>query len=746
MYKKLPLLLLLLLTACGSWQVSVGQQGTEAAAATVETEDQSPPAIADDVEPSIPASELEPIPGMVYRIEDEVFIIDDQNEAARLPIWKEFSLSPTSSMALIEDAGEIWLIDVVSGEQRNLTEASEDWACCAQWWPEHSGKILYTSKRENDSFEPNVQGYLTEFDLSTGEASILINDHLIYGFTTSPSGMKIAFHSNLGSFIYDVDEGLSAMDPTEFGFQLEIETLLSPSFSPDREKLAWRTLGHFTNREELQEGTLILHLRHMSSFLRGTYEVGPGTGYPLPARWSSSGAWLALETFLGSSNDIGIARTDVSKITWLEQARNPIWSPDNRWLAYQSMGEDEIRVVKIGDGELYSIGLPVGSQLIGWIDPAGLEHADGELEIAIDSEAVGIFIDESGTARDDMVAMQTFSEGTPSSYGDIASMNVDGTNFQILTEYGYNRDPVLSPDGTRIAYRSVPITITESDDPDALLIKGYYNIWVISVDGEQSWQLTASEEPRSIPDWSPDGSSVIFSQGEEGTLVEFEVDVNQSVLRTGTFDPQYSPDGSAIAYITQDGGLAWIDNEGHEYMVHSVDDLGAEQHVIDFDWLPDGRKLVYTIADESERVDQTTLGIEHAIWINSIDGSNPIQLTDYGRGVRVSPDGSNVAITTGNGYGDACIVSKGMVILVFSPDQTSVEILSMRDFEGFPEISTGDFYPVGEPNWINATILAGGFAETCSPDIEDDAGGYLLDIVGQTMLRFTEQILDSPSW
>jgi Tol biopolymer transport system component len=101
----------------------------------------------------------------------------------------------------------------------------------------------------------------------------------------------------------------------------------------------------------------------------------------------------------------------------------------------------------------------------------------------------------------------------------------DGSGLKLLTTYHYNADPVLSPDGKCIAYRSVPSTITSLPELGPRLSEGSYNIWVITTDGQQAWQLTSSEAARSVPSWSADSQRVIFSQGESGELVEIDVDI-----------------------------------------------------------------------------------------------------------------------------------------------------------------------------------------------------------------------------
>ncbi|NOX61187.1 MAG: SH3 domain-containing protein [Chloroflexi bacterium] len=75
--------------------------------------------------------------------------------------------------------------------------------------------------------------------------------------------------------------------------------------------------------------------------------------------------------------------------------------------------------------------------------------------------------------------------------GDIYIIRDDGTGLRRLT---YGLDPVLSPDGARIAF-------TRWDEPRGL--------WMMDVDGGQARFLMAANLARR-PSWSPDGQYIVF--------------------------------------------------------------------------------------------------------------------------------------------------------------------------------------------------------------------------------------------
>lgn len=320
--------------------------------------------------------------------------------------------------------------------------------------------------------------------------------------------------------------------------------------------------------------------------------------------------------------------------------------------------------------------------------------------------------------------------------GDIAVLWPDGLGLKLLTTYHYNADPVLSPDGKRIAYRSVPSTITSLPELGPRLSEGSYNIWVITTDGQQAWQLTSSEAARSVPSWSADSQRVIFSQGESGELVEIDVDIQgRQVIMQGAFNPKVRPDGSGIGFITGDGGLAWIDASGSTFDIVAPSSLPSNTVVNDFDWLPGGQGLVYTLADLSEQIGGSTLGIKYGVWVNDVDGSMPVLLADGARNAKVSPNGQTVAVLTGSGYADACFVDQRLAFLYLYPEQIEAELVDMDDLNGFPgSIAMGSFFPLANVTWSSGQQALVEFGLTCEED-RSSAGWYLVDSQSRQMVQ-----------
>jgi hypothetical protein len=88
-----------------------------------------------------------------------------------------------------------------------------------------------------------------------------------------------------------------------------------------------------------------------------------------------------------------------------------------------------------------------------------------------------------------------------SSGGDIMVVNADGSGLRRLTQ---GIDPVLSPDGKRVAF-------TRWNGTDG-------SLWVIGVDGSDERQVAGGIVQAKHPTWSPDGQRIAVNFQHEGRL------------------------------------------------------------------------------------------------------------------------------------------------------------------------------------------------------------------------------------
>ena len=107
--------------------------------------------------------------------------------------------------------------------------------------------------------------------------------------------------------------------------------------------------------------------------------------------------------------------------------------------------------------------------------------------------------------------------------------------------------PEVSPDGKWVAYGI--------STPDMEANRGVSNIWLVSTSGGDAIQLTQSGKD-SAPSWSPDGKTLAFLSGRDGTSQVYVISMEGgeakklTTLSTGADLFKWSPDGKSIAFTS----------------------------------------------------------------------------------------------------------------------------------------------------------------------------------------------------
>ncbi|PYS35574.1 MAG: hypothetical protein DMF75_03185, partial [Acidobacteria bacterium] len=229
---------------------------------------------------------------------------------------------------------------------------------------------------------------------------------------------------------------------------------------------------------------------------------------------------------------------------------------------------------------------------------------------------------------------------------DIYVMNADGSNQRQLT-FGmvnpadgfsrtYTSEPLWSPDGSRIAFKS------EFD------FHGF-NLYLMNADGTRIRKITNSGSV-GFATWSPDGKRLAFSTtcfNFEGNPCEtdiYTVNVDGSNLTkligssdAAAYSPAWSSDGTKIAFVRES-----YDAPYPSIYVMNVDGSGETRLTFTsaaaFDrnpkWSPDGTKIAFIRFND--------------LYIMNADGSNQTAVTTGGQasefGVAWSPDGTKLLI------------------------------------------------------------------------------------------------------
>jgi dipeptidyl aminopeptidase/acylaminoacyl peptidase len=194
--------------------------------------------------------------------------------------------------------------------------------------------------------------------------------------------------------------------------------------------------------------------------------------------------------------------------------------------------------------------------------------------------------------------------------GAIYVMDADGSNPVNLTDHAAGAwYPVVSPDGTRIAFLS-------SRD-------GSVDIYVMDADGSNPVNLTNNPAWDAEPTWSPDGTRIAFTSDRDGEPDIYVMDADGSnAVRLTTnplrYSPAWSPDGTRIAFTSRvdfDYEIYVMNADGSNPVNLTNDPARDEEPA----WSPDGTRIAFW----SERDGNQD------IYVMDADGSNLVRLTNH---------------------------------------------------------------------------------------------------------------------
>lgn len=217
---------------------------------------------------------------------------------------------------------------------------------------------------------------------------------------------------------------------------------------------------------------------------------------------------------------------------------------------------------------------------------------------------------------------------------------------QVTRGPGVEFDPALSPDGKRIAWRSIR--------------NGNEEVRVANVDGTGVRNLTRHPALDYAPAWSPDGDKIAFAstRGNGARLPQIWVmnadGTNAHMLTRASGEyPAWSRDGKRIAFainqpVRQDGfDISVVGADGrnlHRITRNNLYEMGPA-------WSPDGRWLAFYAGN----------GGQHDIYVMRSDGTSRRRLTRAGGELPTwSPGGRYIAYAAPSG------------LVIIRPDGTQV--------------------------------------------------------------------------
>ena len=249
-------------------------------------------------------------------------------------------------------------------------------------------------------------------------------------------------------------------------------------------------------------------------------------------------------------------------------------------------------------------------------------------------------------------------------------------------------DSQVSPKGDLVAFTITDMSVTAN--------KGTTQIYVVPLGAGEVRQLTNDEHSSASPRWSPDGEKLAFISARDGEDQIWTIDVSSGALKkitslsTGPGDPVWSPDGNWLAFASDvypeclsdacnqkraeekaqskvkvhvatrllyRHWKSWKDGTRSHIFVVSVNggeardltpgDYDAPPFSLggptDYAFSPDSKELA--VVSNHDKVEATSTNAD--VWIVSVRGGNPKNITAANRGFdgspQYSPDGRFIA-------------------------------------------------------------------------------------------------------
>lgn len=284
-------------------------------------------------------------PGLIFSAAGGLWRVDSAGKPTLLSVDPNANLSPD---ALEGGAGglelqfrgegskasdDIWIADLSTGQERNLTQEAGRIECCPQWWPARPGQIIFSSWPSGGPELGPTVGYLTAVQEDGSDYRVLGERWSLGHPAPAPDGRAIAYDQEGEAWLYRWDTGAEPFDPQAYG--LTVQAMASPAWSPDGGRLAW--IASILDDGSQRMRIAVFDLNTGTSRLLGPpFEWHVGYWPPAPV-WSPDGNWLAYDALPaaeGPEQALWVYRADGEEDHFLGAGARPRWSPDGQWLSF----------------------------------------------------------------------------------------------------------------------------------------------------------------------------------------------------------------------------------------------------------------------------------------------------------------------------------------------------------------------------------------------------------------------------
>ena len=465
------------------------------------------------------------------------------------------------------------------------------------------------------------------------------------------------------------------------------------------ESVAWSRRGELAATRSIDFGARF-RLVVMRADGTARRAIGP-LGASRPA-WSQDARWLA---FVRNTSEIWRMRSDGSELRRVrgragsgDPPSRLAWSPDGLSIAFTTINQPGIvRLVDLHSTTRRIAGFTHFVSALGWA------AAGRGLVIAVAGASTRPTVWRASDHRLERLAslpdgalLPAFSQGAARVAfmrdGGIELARADGSGARLLTTTGADGAPSFSPDGNLVSFtRSGRLAVIKSDGS---------GLWLVPVTGTP--QVFSS----TPPSWSPDGTAIAISLGvpatkydpgksgialvhpERGSL-DLVVPADPSPL--ASYDPEWSPDGSQIAFLKS----KWVFESAQQPLGIWLVPPGGQPRqllfgpVLSFSWSPDGSRIAAVTASSVKLVTVAT----------GASADLPLPADWIPTRAVWSPDGTQLALTITNaadtqlsivnadGTG-ARVLAPNATLEAWSPDGKRLLITSPGSTSGSRTISS----------------------------------------------------------
>ncbi len=343
---------------------------------------------ADQSAPTAPTRSLAPTPtssastvarpltgtttGLIYRTSQGLWAVAADGRDVRLFDRPEAVLSPDGRRALYSDGLDIWLAEIATGERRKLTATPDRRETAPAWWPEQPNLALFASQAITQSEGAPISLAAVGLD---GQGYTLLDEQHCMGdnYSPSPDGQTIACGGRVG-WLYRRDGNSQAIAANRFGLPTGQAPLGvgSPAWSPDGRLLAWNVA--VPGSEDGLINVTVLDLQNDTVRILHTYNPVNIGGWPPAPVWSPDQKWLAFQSWDEKVTDSGVWAVNLETTSPVslrlgQRTRYPVWSPSGDLLTYtglpNSLGQ-ETWLGEVSAWQPVSLGLPQGAQIVDW--------------------------------------------------------------------------------------------------------------------------------------------------------------------------------------------------------------------------------------------------------------------------------------------------------------------------------------------------------------------------------------------